>query len=54
MKAAVRTSFGQPPRYSDDADSAPGLPEVPVDVLAAGPDHVTRRQTVCATVREAP
>lgn len=43
MKAAVITSFHQPPSYSDYADPTPsGRGEMLVEVLAAGLHHVTR------------
>lgn len=43
MKAAVITSFGQPPRYADFADPTPNGPgEMLVEMLAAGLHHLTR------------
>lgn len=43
LKAAVITSFGQPPRYTDFAEPAPNGPEeMLVEVLAAGLHHLTR------------
>jgi NADPH:quinone reductase-like Zn-dependent oxidoreductase len=45
MKAAVITSFDEPPHYSDYADPVPQGPgEMLVEVLAAGLHHVTRGQ----------
>ena len=45
MKAAVITSFDQPPHYSDYADPVPQGPgEMLVEVLAAGLHRVTRGQ----------
>lgn len=45
MKAAVITSFDQPPRYGDYADPVcKGPGEMLVEVLAAGLHHVTRGQ----------
>lgn len=43
MKAAVVTSFDQPPRYTDIGEPVPEMPgEMLVDVLAAGLHHLTR------------
>lgn len=43
MKAAVISSFGQPPRYGDFDEPVPkGPEEMLVEVLAAGLHHVTR------------
>jgi len=43
MKAAVITSFDQPPRYGDFADPAPkNREQMLVDVLAVGLHHLTR------------
>lgn len=43
MKAAVITSFDQPPRYSDFPDPEPnGSAEIIVEVLAAGLHHLSR------------
>ncbi|MGB3391820.1 MAG: zinc-binding alcohol dehydrogenase family protein [Stenotrophomonas sp.] len=43
MKAAVVTSFDQPPHYGDFPDPVPERPdEMLVDVLAAGLHHLTR------------
>lgn len=43
MKAAVITSFNQPPRYSDFPDPTPNGPEeMLVQVLAVGLHHLTR------------
>lgn len=43
MKAAVITSFDQPPRYTDFAEPAPtGPDEMLVEVLAVGLHHLTR------------
>lgn len=43
MKAAVITSFDQPPRYGDFPDPAPNGPEeMLVEVLAVGLHHLTR------------
>lgn len=43
MKAAVITSFDQPPHYGDHDDPVPNGPdEMLVEVLAAGLHHVTR------------
>lgn len=43
MKAAVITSFNQPPRYGDFPDPTPNGPEeMLVEVLAAGLHHLTR------------
>ncbi len=36
MKAAVVTSFGEPPRYGEFAEPTPGDGEIVVDVVAAG------------------
>ncbi|QIB64178.1 quinone oxidoreductase family protein [Kineobactrum salinum] len=45
MKAAVISSFDQPPHYGDYTDPAPKGPgEMLVEVLAAGLHHVTRGQ----------
>lgn len=45
MKAAVVTSLGQPPRYTDFAEPVPQGPgEMLVDVLAVGLHHLTRGQ----------
>lgn len=43
MKAAVITSFDQPPHYGDHTDPVPNGPgEMLVEVLAVGMHHVTR------------